>query len=104
MGASKYGVMGKTYRLVLDDDGRGVARVIEFEASGADSALFQADRFCGGRTAELFEDGRSLGKLRNAANGGFWVLGAATAGAQGRRGEGAAGLPGDEPAPGIHYV
>jgi hypothetical protein len=65
---------GHSYQLVLSEDGRGVARTIEFEASGAEAALFLAQRECAGREAELFEDDRSLGKLKCADKGGFWML------------------------------
>jgi len=70
-----------TYRLVLADDDRGTARTIEFDANCADSALYLAQRQCGGRQAELFEDERSLGKLQCAQNGGFWLLSASGAAA-----------------------
>lgn len=66
--------LANTYRLVLDEDGRGVARTIEFEAMGAEGALFHAHRHCAGREAELFENGHSLGRLKNSSNYGFWVL------------------------------
>lgn len=64
----------KTYRLVLDDDGDGMAHTIEFEASGAEVALILAERHCQGCTAEVFEEGNSLGRLQNVAAGGFWVI------------------------------
>ena len=63
-----------TYRLVLADDGTGCARTIEFEAAGADCAFILAQRDCLGREAELFEDGRPLGKLRLHRNGGYWTI------------------------------
>jgi hypothetical protein len=63
-----------SYQLVLAEDGRGSERRIEFEASGAAAALLLAQRQCGGRRAELFEDGRSLGGLQNRRNGGFWII------------------------------
>ena len=63
-----------TYQLILDDDGLGAGRTIEFEASGAEAALYVAQRQCHGREAELYENGRSLGRLRCAEAGGFWVL------------------------------
>ena len=63
-----------TYRLVLAEDGRGCERTIEFEASGAEVALSLAHRQCNGREAELFEDGRSLGRLQNSRRGGFWIV------------------------------
>lgn len=62
------------YELVLSEDGPESARRIEFEALGPDSALFRAEKECRGREAELFEDGRSLGRIKCAPNGGFWVL------------------------------
>jgi hypothetical protein len=65
-----------SYQLVLRDDGIGMPRTIKFEASGADAALFLAQRECAGREAELFEDDRSLGKLKCDGKGGFWMLSA----------------------------
>ncbi len=65
---------GHTYQIVLSEDGRGLARTIEFEASGADAALFLAERECAGREVELFEDDRSLGRLKCDGKGGFWLL------------------------------
>jgi len=64
----------QTYQLVLDEDGEGQAQTIEFEASGPDAALFVAQRQCQGREAELFENDRSLGRIRCSGNGGFWIL------------------------------
>jgi len=63
-----------TYRLVLSDDGFFGAKVIEFDAPSAEAALHQAERLCLGREAELFEDGRSLGRLRCAEQGGYWTI------------------------------
>jgi hypothetical protein len=62
------------YALVLTEDGLESTRRIEFEALGPDSALFRAEKECRGREAELFEDGRSLGRIKCALNGGYWVL------------------------------
>lgn len=62
------------YRLVLLEDGHGTAHTIEFEAPGADSALLRVEKECRGREAELFEDGRSLGRIKCASRGGYWVL------------------------------
>ena len=64
----------QTYQLILHDDGRGVGHTIEFEASGAEVALYVAQRQCRGREAELVEGGRSLGRLKCADKGGFWVI------------------------------
>lgn len=64
-----------SYRLVLADDGSG-ARTMEFEARSAEAALQRARPHCPGRVAELFEDGRSLGRVRCADNGGYWMLAA----------------------------
>lgn len=66
--------MGHTYRIVLQDDGKNCERTVEFDAAGAESALINAQRYCDGREAELFEDGRSLGRLRLHANAGFWTV------------------------------
>ena len=63
-----------TYQLVLGDDGKGAARIIEFEAAGAESALTTAQRMCGGREVEVLQDGRSLGRVKNDSSAGFWIL------------------------------
>jgi hypothetical protein len=62
------------YQLVLGEEGEGTTRSIDFDALGPDSALFRAEKECRGREAELFEDGRSLGRIKCAAKGGYWVL------------------------------
>jgi hypothetical protein len=62
-----------TYRLKLDEDGRGSARDIEFEAPGAEVALRMARDMCGGRAVQLFEDGRKLADLK-LANMSFWIV------------------------------
>lgn len=64
----------QTYQLILRDDGHGVGRTIEFEASGAEAALYVAQAQCRGREAELMQDGRSLGRLKCTADGGYWVI------------------------------
>ena len=63
----------QTYQLILHEDGRGVARTIEFEASGAEAALYVAQQQCRGREAELMQEGRSLGRLK-CDKGGHWVI------------------------------
>ena len=63
----------QTYQLILHDDERGAGRTIEFEASGAESALYVAQQQCRGREAELMLDGRSLGRLK-CDEGGYWVI------------------------------
>ena len=63
----------QTYQLILRDDGRGVGRTIEFEASGAEAALYVAQQHCRGREAELLQEGRSLGRLK-CDKGGYWVI------------------------------
>jgi hypothetical protein len=67
-----------TYRLVLADDGTGSAETMEFDPPSAESALHQAQRLCFDREAELFEDGRSLGRLRCVTPGGYWTLSASS--------------------------
>jgi hypothetical protein len=62
------------YQLVLNEEAEGTTRSIDFDAFGPDTALFRAEKECRGRDAELFEDGRSLGRIKAAAKGGFWVL------------------------------
>ena len=64
----------RTYRLVLSDDDIGSAKTMEFDAPSAEAALHQAQRLCHGREVELFEDGRSLGRVRCAEPGGYWML------------------------------
>jgi hypothetical protein len=64
----------QTYQLILHEDGRGAEKTIEFEASGAEAALYVAQHQCRGREAELVQDGRSLGRVKCAPNGGFWVI------------------------------
>jgi len=68
-----------SYRLILSDDAVGSAKILEFEAASAESALHRAQRLCLGREAELFEDDRSLGRLRCAKPGGYWTLSASPA-------------------------
>jgi hypothetical protein len=63
-----------TYRLVLSDDCFGSAQTMEFEAPSAEAALHRARRHCSGREAELFEDGRSLGRLKCVEDGRYWLL------------------------------
>jgi hypothetical protein len=62
------------YQLILDEEGEGTTRSIDFDALGPDTALSRAEKECRGREGELFEDGRSLGRIKCAAKGGFWVL------------------------------
>lgn len=69
-----------TYRLVLSDDGEGLPRTIEFEASSPDSALYLAQQQCRGRGAELFEGARSLGRIQCVPRAGYWVLSPSRAG------------------------
>jgi hypothetical protein len=63
----------QSYQLILHDDDRGAGRTIEFEASGAEAALYMAQQHCRGREAELVQDGRSLGRLK-CDKGGYWVI------------------------------
>ena len=63
----------QTYQLILHEDARGPGRTIEFEASGAEAALYVAQQQCRGREAELLQEGRSLGRLK-CNKGGYWVI------------------------------
>lgn len=63
-----------SYRLVLSEDSFGNAQTIEFDAPSAEAALHRLRRHCSGREAELFEDGRSLGRVTCVADGGYWRL------------------------------
>ena len=68
-----------TYQLILNDDGDGMARTIEFEAAGREAALYIAQQQCRGREAEVIEDGRSLGRVQCVPRGGYWRLSPAPA-------------------------
>lgn len=63
-----------TYRLVLADGAEGLEQVMEFSAPSPEAALYLAQRHCAGREVELFEDERSLGRLRCVPHAGFWLL------------------------------
>lgn len=69
-----------SYRLVLSDDRFGSARTMEFDAPSAEAALNRVRQHCFGREAELFEDGRSLGRVKCMENGGYWQLSGAPRG------------------------
>ena len=62
------------YRLVPVGDYAGPETWVEFEAVGAEAALIVLQKLCDGCEMELFEDGRSLARLRKETSGGFWVL------------------------------
>lgn len=62
-----------SYRLVLSDDGSGETGTLEFEAPSAEIALHRARQQCSGREVELFEDGRSFGRVRCAESGAYWT-------------------------------
>jgi len=62
-----------TYRLVVFPDPGDDPRTVEFDADSAEAALHRAQRLCHGREVELFEDGRSLGRVR-CEDGGYWSL------------------------------
>ena len=74
-----------TYQLVLSEDGRGTAGKIQFEATSPESALFFLQQQCGGREAELFENDRSLGRVRCVRNGGYWVISPPALAAEGEK-------------------
>ena len=63
-----------TYQLILDNDGEGLPRTIEFEAAGPEVALYMAQQQCRGREVEVLEDGRSLGRVQCVRQGGYWRL------------------------------
>jgi len=65
--------LAHSYRIVVNDDG-GRGQSIEFEGLGAEAALIVAQRACSGRQGELFEDGRSLGRLHLHPEGGYWII------------------------------
>lgn len=73
MGANG-GFGDNVYRLVMSGDGKREERVIEFTGTGAHAALLLAKRMCDGREAEVFENGRSLGRISTAPGGDFWVI------------------------------
>ena len=86
-----------TYQLILTDDGEGLPRTIEFEAAGPEAALYMAQQQCRGREAEVFEDGRSLGRVQCVRQGGYWRL-SPRAGSAFRFGEPASAAPRPVPA------
>jgi hypothetical protein len=53
----------RTYRLILSDDGHGVARRIELEARSAKEALALVSREVANRRVELQEDGKRLATI-----------------------------------------
>lgn len=63
----------KHYRLVLSEDGKGVSRVFEFEASDAESVLSTVWRHGEGRPVSVFEDGALLATLRLEADGNWTI-------------------------------
>ncbi len=62
------------YCLKLGNDHLGDARIIEFDASGAHSALLIAGRHCRGRKADVFENGHPLCSVVSDPADGFWVI------------------------------
>jgi hypothetical protein len=67
-----------TYRLKYRDDGFGVAKEIEFEASDSAQALFFVQRETRGRKAELWRDGHPVCTLRRSVGAcDFWEINAA---------------------------
>lgn len=62
------------YRLVVRAGGEDTDKVIDFSARGPESALYLAQRHCAGREADLYQEGRALGRVRHDLNGGFWVI------------------------------
>jgi hypothetical protein len=64
-----------TYRMVSQDEELGNART-EFEALSLGRAINMMQTLCGLHEVELFEDERSLGRMRLAGDRGFWVVSA----------------------------
>ncbi|MBO9498062.1 MAG: hypothetical protein J7496_03350 [Novosphingobium sp.] len=63
-----------TYQLVFTADGRGEAKVIEFDAEDAAEALIVAHSEAPGRNAELWRDDEMLCAIRRREVG-YWELG-----------------------------
>lgn len=74
------GVPKLSYRLQFDDDGVGLPRRVEFEASSAAAALEIAEEQCCGRWALLFCDGAVL--CRVGLSAGAWLIAACPASPQ----------------------
>ena len=64
----------QTYRLKFHNHGKDIARDMEFEASGIQSALELAAHETAGRTAELWLDGKRL-CLVKSLGGEAWHIG-----------------------------
>ncbi len=63
-----------SYSLQFDDDGIGLPRRVEFEASNAGAALEIAEEQCDGRWAVLLCDGAALCRVGRSA--GAWMIAA----------------------------
>ena len=63
-----------SYSLQFDDDGIGLPRRVEFEASSAGAALEIAEEQCDGRWAVLLCDGTALCRVGRSA--GAWMIAA----------------------------
>lgn len=61
------------YSLLVDEDGTGTARRVEVECSDASTAMQFAQRTLPERVIELFEDGRSLGRMK-CTQEGYWIV------------------------------
>lgn len=62
-----------TYRIVLDDDGVGLDKRIEFEAEDAAQALMVLEREGRGRRAKVWENEAPLCSLVRLREG-FWTI------------------------------
>ena len=62
-----------TYQLVFADDGRGLAKTIEFDAVDAAAALEIAHSEAPRRNAELWQDNALLCRIKRSETG-FWNL------------------------------
>jgi len=66
-----------TYRLKFFDDGRGVAKEVEFDAFDAAEALIIAHGEASERSAELWCDGEKLCTIRRGSCGAWEIGGSA---------------------------
>jgi hypothetical protein len=66
----------RTYRLKFSDDGKGLAKEVEFDAFDAGRALLLAHEQACARWAELWCDGKKLCSLRCSSSGTWEISGA----------------------------
>lgn len=63
----------QTYRLKFTDDGIGVDKIVEFDATNQAEALQVLQRHAKGRWTELWHNGVRLCRLFREGDGLFWI-------------------------------